>query len=93
MLITTKLYDTVFAGLRDGIIRRSSCGDVNGGDIMAEQMKGMELSQLERGWIKQALVSQSKMLMRSRTKEIVGGEIWVLRGKEIEIVNTLAQRF
>jgi len=59
----------------------------------ANTKKSYDLDVLERGWIKQALMNQSKMLQRSRTREIVGGEIWSLRGKEIEVVNTLAQRF
>lgn len=62
-------------------------------EAKSEVKKSFEFDAQERGWIKQALLNQSKMLMRSRTKEIAGGEIWHLRGKEIDIVNTLAGKF
>lgn len=63
---------------------------------MAGELKSkmsFEFESIERAWIKQALLNQSKMLVRNRTKEIAGGEVWTLRGKEIEIVNAIAARF
>ena len=61
---------------------------------MAEVTKvKFEFDAIERGWIKQSLGNQVKMLLRSRQKEIVGGEIWSLRGKEIEFLNGLISKF
>lgn len=53
----------------------------------------VSLSGLERVWIKQSIGSQIKMLLRSRQKEIAGGEVWVLRGKEIDVLNSILGKF
>lgn len=62
-------------------------------EIKTGSMKSFEFDATERAWIKQSLMNQSKMLLRARSKEIVGGEIWTLRGREIESLNALAVRF
>lgn len=59
----------------------------------ASDKKSFEFDAMERCWIKQSLMNQSKMLVRSRVKEITGGEVWTLRGKEIEFVNSLVAKF
>lgn len=53
----------------------------------------VELSPLERGWLKQCIGTQAAALRRSRQKEISGGEIWVLRGKELETLAALSGKF
>lgn len=60
---------------------------------MAEAKKSFELDTLERGWIKQAIMNQVRMLTRSRNKEITGGAVWKLRGDEIDFLNALVARF
>lgn len=55
--------------------------------------KQVTVSALDRAWIVQSLDNQAKMLNRSRTKEIHGGEIWVLRGKEIDTINAVRTKF
>jgi hypothetical protein len=52
----------------------------------------VELAPLDRAWIVQSLKNQAIMLGRSRNKEITGGEVWILRGKEIDQIHaTLAK--
>jgi hypothetical protein len=53
----------------------------------------MSFAALEKAWIKQSIAVQIKALMRSRQKEIAGGEVWALRGKELDFLNALAARF
>lgn len=53
----------------------------------------MELSAMERAWIQQSLQLQRASLIRSRGKEIAGAEIWTLRGREIEAISALLNRF
>lgn len=53
----------------------------------------MELSAMERAWIQQSLQLQRASLIRSRGKEIAGGDIWTLRGKEVEALTSLLNRF
>lgn len=52
-----------------------------------------ELTAIEKQWIKKSLETMRNVLMRSRGKEVVGGEIWVLRGKEVDALNVLIGRF
>jgi hypothetical protein len=59
---------------------------------MADEVK-MSFAALEKAWIKQSIAVQIKALMRSRQKEIAGGEVWALRGKELDFLNALAARF
>lgn len=54
---------------------------------------GFSLTAMERAWVRQALTTQRAALMRSRQKEIAGSEIWSLRGKEIDSLNVLIERF
>lgn len=55
--------------------------------------KTLTVTALDRAWIVQALDNQAKMLTRSRAKEISGGEIWMLRGKEIDTIAAVRQKF
>lgn len=54
---------------------------------------GSDLTALERQWILQSLRTQFSVLNRSRAKEITGSEIWSLRGREMDAVNSLIHRF
>lgn len=49
----------------------------------------VELTPLDRAWIVQSLKTQAKALSRSRDKEIAGGEVWQLRGKELDTINAI----
>lgn len=70
------------------------CGLTKEFDMAAkEDDKLIALSPIERGWIKQALLAQARVLTRARTKEIAGGEVWTIRGREIETVNAIAVKF
>lgn len=51
------------------------------------------VSMLERQWIRKALETQRMQITRARTKEMVGSEIHALRGREIEALTVLLQRF
>lgn len=53
----------------------------------------VEVSVLERNWIKKALALQSKSLERSLANEMQGSEIFELRRKEIEAVAVLITKF
>lgn len=68
-----------------------SCDRVFREFIMAVQSGNVsfEFSVMERGWIRQCVETQRKVLLRSRLKEIAGGEIWQLRGKEIDALTAL----
>lgn len=62
--------------------------------VMAEAAKEVVVKDaMDRGWIKKALESQRAMLIRSRTKEMTGSEVWHLRGREIEQLNLLIGKF
>lgn len=61
--------------------------------MAVQDNKSFDLSVLERGWIKQSLETQKKVLLRSRSKEITGGEIWALRGKEIDVLTIIISKF
>lgn len=47
---------------------------------------------LETAWMKRALELQQKALIRARSNEIVGSEIYVLRTKEIEFLGVMIAR-
>lgn len=65
-----------------------------GGMFMAQvDVKKFELDSISRSWVHQSLTTQRNVLLRSRNKEVTGGEIWVLRGKEIEALNALIAIF
>lgn len=53
----------------------------------------VQLSLIDKLWIQRALMQQRDSLQRSRNKEVAGSEIWTLRGKEIESLTQLMQRF
>lgn len=55
--------------------------------------KTVTVTALDRAWIMQSLDNQAKMLARSRQKEISGGEVWVLRGKEIDTLQAVRAKF
>lgn len=56
----------------------------------AEVKKSLEFDALERSWIRIAIQNQIKMIGRARTKELVGGDVWILRGKEMETLQAIA---
>jgi len=60
---------------------------------MAQAVFNVSLDVVEKAWIGKALVVLRQTLIRSRSKEIVGTEIYTLRGKEIESLNVLVQKF
>lgn len=53
------------------------------------EVKKFDLDATQRMWVLSSLTTQRNVLLRSRNKEVTGGEIWVLRGKEIEALNGL----
>lgn len=52
-----------------------------------------EFDGMERGWLLKALELQRAALLRSRGREVAGSDIWTLRGKEIEALTSLRNRF
>lgn len=63
--------------------------------IMAEKAneKGVDLTPMERQWVAKALEVLRGQLIRARGKERVGSEIHALRGREIDEVIVLQQKF
>lgn len=59
---------------------------------MAEALRKFEFDAAERAWIRIALKNQIQVLTRSRTKEVVGGEVHALRGRELAALNALAEK-
>lgn len=53
----------------------------------------VSVSLLDRAWIRKSLELQRNSLVRARTKEMVGSEVYVLRGREIEALGALINRF
>jgi len=51
------------------------------------------LTSMEVMWLHQCIEFQIRMLIRSRGKEVTGGEMYALRSKEIESLRALSQRF
>lgn len=62
------------------------------GNLVDDKMK-VELTTMERAWIKKALELQRTALLRSRMKEVPGSEIWTLRGREVEALTGVIGRF
>ena len=64
---------------------------------MAQKDLQMDDSQkqksLDRQWIKKSLESQRAMLVRSRSKELAGSEIYALRGAEIATLDRLINEY
>ncbi len=60
---------------------------------MAEAKKPVELDSVNRAWVRVCIDNQIKMLMRARTKELVGGEVYVIRTKEIALLTALKELF
>lgn len=57
------------------------------------EVKSVELTVMERQWIRKALETQRMVLTRSRDREMEGGEVRALRNKEIEAVNRVLDKF
>lgn len=57
-----------------------------------EPTKKLEVTQLEHAWLKKGLETARDKLVRNRMKEMVGSEIYALRGKEIDQVNALLNK-
>lgn len=55
--------------------------------------KKYELSAYEAQWVKKALEDERLRLIRARGKELAGSEISVLRGREIDQLTLLLQKF
>lgn len=61
--------------------------------IMAVDAKSYSIELLEKLWIQKALELQIRSIMRARGTEIAGSEIYVLRTKEIDLLNRLKEKF
>lgn len=61
---------------------------------MAEQTmhRKFDLTLIEVLWLRKSLDMTRVSLMRSRDKEIVGSEIYLLRGREVDAVMALSQK-
>lgn len=59
---------------------------------MAEATKKFDFDAVDRQWLRIACDNQIKMLMRARTKEVVGGEVHAMRGREIDQLNKLKEK-
>lgn len=59
---------------------------------MSEAIRKFEFSIIDVQWLRKSLEFQRAGLVRSRSKETVGSEIYVLRSREIEAVNALFNR-
>ncbi len=55
----------------------------------ANLVKSFDLDPIQRAWVAQSLSTQRGVLVRSRTKEMPGGQIHELRGKEIAALDAL----
>lgn len=61
--------------------------------FMAEQsIVKLELSVLERQYVKRSLEVLRTTLVRSRAKELAGSDVYTFRGKEIEALTALIGR-
>lgn len=63
-------------------------------DLAGEQNPAttIELLPLERQWIAKAVITLRAQLARARSKELSGSEIYNLRGKEIQMLDSLYNR-
>lgn len=52
----------------------------------------IEVTVVERQWLSVCITNQIQALTRGRNKEMVGGDIWILRGKEIDALRALLAR-
>lgn len=59
----------------------------------AKLSTGVEVTLVDRLWIRKALELQRAALVRARAKEMSGSEVWHLRGRELEGLNALLSRF
>jgi hypothetical protein len=62
-------------------------------EVKLENGKQVALTVLDVAWIVQSAGTQRNVLIRSRNKEIQGGEVWALRGREIDALNALILKF
>lgn len=62
-------------------------------DMAAADMFKVELSNLDRQWVKKSLEFQRAGLVRSQRLEMPGSEIYGLRGKEITALDVLIAKF
>lgn len=60
---------------------------------MAELSQSVQLTLVDKLWIKRALEFQLRALSRGRAKEIPGSDIYVLRSKEMDGLVALIGRF
>lgn len=61
---------------------------------MAEpNVRKFELTLLEVQWLRKAIETQRLQLFRSRSKEMDGSEIYVLRSRELDALIALHQKF
>lgn len=58
----------------------------------ANDKKSFEFDAAERAWLRIALKNQMQVLSRARTREVVGGEVHALRGKELAALSALAEK-
>ena len=63
------------------------------GEIVANTEKPVELSSLERQWVRKSIDLQMKSLKRSLANEIQGSEIYALRQREIADLNSILVKF
>lgn len=59
---------------------------------MSEANRKFEFSVVDVQWLRKSLQFQQAGLIRSRGKETVGSEIYVLRSREIEALSNLIMR-
>lgn len=60
---------------------------------MAAEGKSFRDDPLAKLWVQRSLEFQRAALIRSRTKEVPGGEIYVLRSKEINYLTSLIEEY
>lgn len=64
------------------------------GDVMADNaQKNVSLSSVERVMVQVALRQAVKSIERARTKEVVGSEIYEMRGRQMQQIQDLINRF
>jgi hypothetical protein len=62
-------------------------------DSKGNGVKSFDLDAMQRAWVAQSLATQRGVLVRSRQKEMPGGQIHELRGKEIAALDALVGIF
>lgn len=55
----------------------------------SEKVHTLEVSLLEKLWIKKSLETQRSVLNRSLNKEVIGSDIYGLRAREIQCLDAL----